>query len=71
MWTFRLYEICKYEKFGRNPFLHRLGINHKANGSNNRVLRGGNYNNNSNNASNRNNNNPTNSNNNYGCRAAL
>ncbi len=66
MWAFRLYEICKYKEFGRKTFLYKLGIDQKANSTNNRVYRGGNYNNNGTNnpADNRNNNNPTNINSN-------
>ena len=43
MWTFRLYEICKYKEFGRKTFLYKLGIDQKSNSTNNRVLRGGGY----------------------------
>ena len=51
----------------------KLGINQKANNTNNRANRGGNYNNNGSNnpASNRNNNNPTNTNSNNGSRPTL
>ena len=50
-----------------------MGINYKANSTNNRVIRGGNYNNSGSNnpASNRNNNNPDNNNDNIGFRVAL
>ena len=51
----------------------KLGINQKANNTNNRANRGGNYNNNGSNnpASNRNNNNPTNTNSNNGSHPTL
>ena len=54
---------------GKNQEI-KLGINQKANNTNNRVNRGGNYNN-SNSASYRNNNNPNNNNTNNGTRPAL
>lgn len=55
----------KKKSKGRKTFLYKLGINQKAYNTNNRVLRGGNYNNTGTNnpADNRNNNN--------GCRSAL
>ena len=57
--------IAKYQKI--------IGINHKSYNTNNRVNRGGNYNNTGSNnpASNRNNNNPSNSNDNIGFRLTL
>ena len=65
-------KLKKLEKMVRT-IKNKIGINQKANNTNNRVNRGGNYNNSGSNnpASDRNNNNPYNSNSNNSSRPAL